>query len=147
MSILEKPQEPKMPETKDISKKGLVALVLLTVVISLIGSFLVLNEISRSQVLIHDEKPAVGSAQLGVYYPKDNASPKPVSTGSTGYATLQIQKKPNVEIKKSSTIAVTNPVETKQEIKKAHSVPSQNQNSNSKLYYYEDRGVNNGYFE
>ena len=144
MKGLERPQKPLMLETKDISKKGLIALVLLTVVVSLIGSFLVLNEISHSQVIMRQEKPAVGSAQLGVHYPENNQpSTLLTSTGSTGRVTLQIQKNPNLATKKAPT-SIGN---TNTRVNKAPEPPTQTPNPKSGPYFYEDRGAKNGHFQ
>lgn len=151
MDALEKPEIPRTSEIKDLSKKGLVALVLLTVVVSLIGSFLVLNEISRSRVLIHDEKPAIGAVQLGVHYPQAAPEVKPASTGSTGYVALHIDKNPNVLIKKPSILPaekVQTPRPTeKQQFSSQNQRTASDHSSSSQLYYYEERGVNHGYLE
>ena len=98
MDGLEKPSAPNIPETKDISRRSIMVLVLLTVVISLIGSFLVLNQISSSNIVVREERSDFGTVNLRIEYPSDQ-SPASVETRSTGFVALQIMENPEAKEK------------------------------------------------
>ncbi len=93
MNVLEKPSAPVL-EIKDISRRALVVLVLLTVIVSLIGSFLVLNEVSHSRVIVRETQPAFGTVALTITKPNEGQESLKES-GVTGFVALSIEPNPD----------------------------------------------------
>lgn len=98
MDALEKPSAP-IFETKDISRRALVVLVLLTVIVSLIGSFLVLNEVSHSRIIVREAQSASGTVALTIT--KSNEGQEMVNKGGvTGFVALNIEPNPERQTQK-----------------------------------------------
>ncbi|HLD05858.1 MAG TPA: hypothetical protein VJG90_09140 [Candidatus Nanoarchaeia archaeon] len=137
MESLQPPQAPSQNETKDLSRKTLVTLVLLTIVISIMGSFLVLNEMTRTRVLVKEERPAAGNVELMIQYPGTESEPKLQASGATGFVALEIMKNQEAD-KKMNTAANKKPLNSQIEKKES---------DDQKFYYENRRGVNDGYFQ
>ena len=72
--------------TEDISKNTLLVLVVLTIVVSLLGTWTVINEASRVRVAddpVDEERPTTGKVSISVAEP-----PEPV----VGHVVLNIMK-------------------------------------------------------
>ena len=75
----------------DISNKTIVVLVVLTVIISVLGTVVVLNEVSNARIVI-PEQPPTASQETGVHQAKVSLTiaPKPQRDSATGKVTLTI---------------------------------------------------------
>lgn len=129
MNVLEKPSAPVL-EIKDISRRALMVLVLLTVIVSLIGSFLVLNEVSHSRVIVRETQSASGTVALTIVKPNEGQEALN-EVGTTGFVALNIE--PNPERKAQNV--------------KSFSPPTMDQRYYQDQQYYYYGGKQNGFVE
>ncbi|MBW2991069.1 hypothetical protein KY348_05195 [Candidatus Woesearchaeota archaeon] len=79
---------------EDISNKTIVVLVVLTVLISILGTVVVLNEVSSTQIVLNQEPPTVSTSRTSgkaeVRLTILSNEQKPQSDSAIGYVTLEI---------------------------------------------------------
>jgi len=74
----------------DMSKTTITVLVLLTLMISIIGTWTVLNEISSVQSTQHQTASSVGRVSFTIRNPNQQAQSAPTSVPATGKVVLSI---------------------------------------------------------
>ena len=78
---------------EDISNKTIVVLVILTVVISILGTVVVLNEVSNAKIVVSQKAPAVSKGATAQGEVKLTILPPPQVDTATGQVVLTIERK------------------------------------------------------